>query len=155
MSYEQPLPAVPSWRPVGFHSITPSIQISKDQALEAIDWYVKALGAANLGVHKDTKNPKKVMHSTLRIGDSNFFVNDVFAEMGDAAAATNSAFYVYVEHVDAAYKRAVQEGAVGKQEPKDQFWGDRSGFFLDPYGQRWNFATPIPGFDHSKMHAPP
>jgi len=107
-----------------------------------------------LGVHKDAKNSKKVMHSTLRIGDSNFFVNDVYEGMGEAASPVTSSFYLYVDQPDDLYKRAVQAGAVGKQEPKDQFWGDRTAFFIDPYGQRWTVAHPIPGFDHSKMQMP-
>ena len=50
---------------------------------------------------------------------------------------------VYVEDVDAPFARAVEHGAQVVRPVEDQFYGDRSGQFLDPWGRRWSVATHI------------
>jgi PhnB protein len=50
---------------------------------------------------------------------------------------------VYVEDVDAVYERAVKAGAKALRPVEDQFYGDRSGQFEDPFGHRWSVATHI------------
>jgi len=157
-STAQPLPAAPSWRPEGYHAITPHINIGAGRAHEAIQWYTKAMGAIVLAEYfkddADGKPGKSVMHSALRFFDSTVFVNDVFEctsqqqqqqEWG-AFTPSSSSFYVYVEDVDAAHKKAVQEGARERLAPKDMFWGDRNAIFMDPFDQQWIIARPIPGF---------
>ena len=42
--------------------------------------------------------------------------------------------HVYVENVDAVVKRAVAAGAKLVRPVKDQFYGDRSGTLIDPFG---------------------
>jgi len=57
-------------------------------------------------------------------------------------------FYVYVENVDAAWKRAVDVGANPVMPLADMFWGDRTGCLEDPFGHRWwlsqHVADPTP-----------
>jgi PhnB protein len=48
-----------------------------------------------------------------------------------------------VEDVDATFEEALQAGATALRPVEDQFYGDRSGQFLDPFGHRWNVATHI------------
>ena len=48
---------------------------------------------------------------------------------------------IYVPDVDAALAKAVAAGATVMQPATDQFWGDRSGTIIDPYGHRWSLAT--------------
>ena len=50
-------------------------------------------------------------------------------------------FYIYVEDVDAAVKRAVAAGAKSLMPVSDMFWGDRIGGVEDPFGQKWTLAT--------------
>jgi uncharacterized glyoxalase superfamily protein PhnB len=66
------------------------------------------------------------------------FLNDTFPEMGGAAFPAN--LWIYSEHVDAAFKRAVDAGATVKMPLQDMFWGDRSGTVSDKWGNQWNFA---------------
>ena len=49
--------------------------------------------------------------------------------------------HVYVEDVDRFAERAVSAGLEVLRPVTDQFYGDRSGFFQDPFGHRWSFAT--------------
>jgi PhnB protein len=51
--------------------------------------------------------------------------------------------YLYVEDVDAVYKRAVQAGATSIKEPANQFYGDRSAGVTDPVGNYWGIATRV------------
>jgi len=146
MSTAQASTDAPSWRPAGYHSVTPQLNIDKDAALKALDWYERVFSATRINCHVDQKGSGKVAHATLRIGDSIVFVNDVFDEWRNVSGPVSSSFYVYVEHVDELYKKALQDGAVSKYEPKDQFWGDRTACVVDPFGQSWTMAHPIPGF---------
>lgn len=46
-------------------------------------------------------------------------------------------FQVAVTDVDAAFRRAVDEGASPAMPPTDMFWGDRYGWLRDPFGHVW------------------
>ncbi|MGI0000076.1 MAG: VOC family protein, partial [Nitrososphaeraceae archaeon] len=48
---------------------------------------------------------------------------------------------LYVTDCDAVYKQALEAGATSLMEPKDQFYGDRSGGVKDPCGNHWFIAT--------------
>jgi PhnB protein len=129
--------------PEGLHTITP--QLTLDNAVAAIDWYKRALGAEETS--RAAGPDGKIMHAELRIGDSRFMVND--AMMGGkgpkALGGSPAALWIYVEDCDALFKRAVAAGGQimrgGMGEMQDQFWGDRSGTFTDPHGYTWTIAT--------------
>jgi PhnB protein len=48
---------------------------------------------------------------------------------------------LYVADVDARFDRAVKAGATVKRPVVDQFYGDRSGTLVDPFGHVWTIAT--------------
>jgi uncharacterized glyoxalase superfamily protein PhnB len=129
--------------PEGFHTLTPHITVR--DAAGAIDFYKKALNAQVLN-RSDTPNGK-VMHASLKIGDSILMLNDEFPEMGGALAPRGEvpgfALHVYVENVDKLFAQAVAAGAVVKMPLMDQFWGDRYGHILDPFGFKWALATHV------------
>jgi PhnB protein len=56
---------------------------------------------------------------------------------------TTTSLHVYVDDVDNAFKRAIDAGAKEERAVQDQFYGDRTGTFLDPFGHRWNLATHV------------
>jgi len=129
--------SVASWKPSGYQSCITSVVVDKCQ--EALDFWKVALGAEVVDCHLDHKTGK-VMHGVLKIDDSVLFCNDVFPEMCPTPSSVQQ-FYVYTPDVDAAHKRAVAAGATSAAEPKDQFWGDRTGAVKDPYGFKWTFST--------------
>jgi PhnB protein len=51
--------------------------------------------------------------------------------------------FVYVEDVDQTVERAVAGGAKVLIPVQDQFWGDRTGWIMDPSGHVWTIATRI------------
>jgi uncharacterized glyoxalase superfamily protein PhnB len=77
------------------------------------------------------------MHAQVKVGDSMMMAGE---PRGDAKPMPGM-FYMYVNDVDAVYKKAVQAGAKVIHEPIDQFYGDRSGGVQDDFGNQWWIAT--------------
>ena len=125
--------------PEGFHSITPSLTC-KD-ASNAIEFYKKAFGAKEL--FRMSTPDGKVAHAELEIGNSRIMVNDVFGPCGEASANPNTYLYLYVENADDVYNRAVHNGAKAEMPLENQFWGDRFGRILDPYGHGWGISQHV------------
>jgi PhnB protein len=129
--------------PEGFHTITPHFIF--DNAAQAIDWYKKALGAEEKS--RSAGPDGKIIHAELQIGNSRFMLNDAMGGGKSAKAYGGSpiALWIYVPDCDALFNRAVAAGAHVAPGPMgqmtDQFWGDRSGTFTDPYGYQWSIAT--------------
>ena len=133
--------------PEGFHTITPSLTVPDGEA--AIMLYEKALGA--MVMHKMyAPGTKKVMHASLKIGDSIFFVGDEMPGM-PGPKQRHASFYLYVKDVDAAHKRAVAAGMKEIAAPMDMFWGDRTGVVNDAFGNHWTFATHIRNATEAEM----
>jgi PhnB protein len=122
--------------PKGFHTVNP--YITADGADKVVTFLQKAFGAEI--DHEPMKRPDgKLMHATLRVGDSMVMI----AEASERAKAMPASLYLYLPDVDAAYQRAMKAGANSIMEPADQFYGDRSGGVIDPAGNHWYLATHI------------
>jgi PhnB protein len=119
--------------PEGYHSVTPYLVVQGVDKL--IDFLEQAFGAEERYRHRGPDG--KTAHAEVQIGDS-------IVMMGEASAlwkAMPATLYLYVNHVDATYKQAVQAGAKSLREPTDMFYGDRSGGVIDPFGNQWWMAT--------------
>jgi uncharacterized glyoxalase superfamily protein PhnB len=127
--------------PKGHHTVTPSLTL--DNAAQALEWYKKALGAEETS--RAVGPDGKIMHAEIRIGDSPIMLMDAMMGMKGPKGFGGSpaSLWVYVQDCDALFKRAVTAGGKVTQhgEMIDQFWGDRSGTFIDPYGYTWSIAT--------------
>jgi uncharacterized glyoxalase superfamily protein PhnB len=123
--------------PKGVHTITPHLSVR--EASKAIEFYVKAFGAEVQGVHHTPDG--KVMHAQLKIGDSRLMLADEFPGMGTPAPQTLGGspvvLNVYVNDVDSLFSQAVAAGATVTMPLADQFWGDRYGQIVDPFGHHW------------------
>ena len=130
--------------PEGYHSVTPYIVV--DDANAAIDFYGRAFGAKEV-----FRMPMgdKIGHAEIKIGDSHVMLADEQPERGirgpKSVGGTPSSLMVYVDDVDATFKQALDAGARvdGDMDVKDQFYGDRSGTLVDPFGHKWTVATHI------------
>lgn len=121
--------------PTGFHTVTPLLAI--DGAAKAIDLYTKAFGAKEEG-RMTCPETGKIMHTMITIGNSILMLSDTFP---GCAQASNTAFYLYLNDVDSAFKKARDAGLNVKEDLKDMFWGDRTGTLTDPFGIQWTLAT--------------
>lgn len=127
--------------PPDFHSVTPSLTVR--DAAAALDFYTRALGATE---HYRIPGPEgKVAHAEFQIGDSRLMLSDEFPEWDACAPEVGKGglFMIYVEDVEAAFAKAVKEGATALLEPTDQFWGDRTARVADPFGYRWTLAQKV------------
>ena len=59
--------------------------------------------------------------------------------------------WLYVRDCDAAFRRAVDAGAKITMPVAEQFWGDRMGAVVDPYGYGWTFATRVKELSEAEM----
>lgn len=127
--------------PEGYHNVTPYLIV--DGAAGAIEFYRKAFGATEL--MRVAAPGGKVGHAEIRIGDSRIMLADEFPDMGarspKAFGGSPVNLHLYVEDVDAVARQAVAAGAKEVRPVKDQFYGDRSGAFEDPYGHLWHIST--------------
>lgn len=130
--------------PEGFHTITAHLVCRNAQ--QAIEFYKKAFGAEEVMLMRGPGG-QGVMHCELKIGDSIIFLCDEFPEMGarspQALNGTPVTIHLYVRDADATFKRAADAGATVAMPVQDQFWGDRYGKLVDPFGHHWSVAQHI------------
>ncbi len=130
--------------PDGYPRITPYLIV--DGAAEAIDFYGSVLGATQRGDRMEMPNGT-IGHAELALGDSLIMLADEAPDWGAQGPRTVGGspvtVHVYVEDVDAVFAKALAAGATERQPVTDQFYGDRSGQFEDPWGHRWNVATHV------------
>jgi PhnB protein len=129
--------------PEGYPRVSPYLCV--DGADEAIKFYSDVFGASE---RMRMGGPDgKIGHAELQFGDSLIMLADEFPEMGvqspRTVGGTPVMLSVYVEDVDATYERALAAGAKALRQVENQFYGDRSGQFEDPFGHRWSIATHV------------
>ncbi|MGH9012586.1 MAG: VOC family protein [Acidimicrobiia bacterium] len=135
----------PSVKPIpdGYPRVSAYLVI--DGASDAIDFYKDVFGASERMRMGDPSG--KVGHAELAIGDSVIMLADEYPEMDavgpKTVGGTPVTMSVYVEDVDATFDRAVKAGAKALRPVENQFYGDRSGQFLDPFGHKWSVASHI------------
>ncbi len=129
--------------PDGYHTVTPYL-IVKDAAA-ALDFYQRALGAME---RVRMPGPEgKIMHAEIQVGDSMIMLADEFPGMGAVSPQTIGGTAVglclYIKDVDARFQQAVAAGAKVERPLQNQFYGDRSGTIIDPFGHKWTLATHV------------
>src|SRR5947199_8890475 len=137
--------------PENYPRVMPYLAI--DGASDAIAFYRTVLGATErmrMGAPGD-----KVGHAELDIGDSVIMLADIFPDAGNKSPATLGGtpvtLMVYGEDVDGVLKTAIDNGASEVQAPADQFYGDRTAAYEDPWGHRWHLATHIEDLTEEEM----
>jgi PhnB protein len=127
--------------PEGYHTATAYLVVNG--AANAIEFYKKAFGATE--VMRFAQPDGKIGHAEIKIGDSRIMLADEYPEMGyrspQAFGGSPVSIHLYVEDADALANQAVAAGAKVQRPVKDQFYGDRSGTFEDPFGHVWHIST--------------
>ena len=137
--------------PEGFHAITPYLAVKDAKA--AIQFYQQAFGAKEVG--RISMPGGAVGHAELQIGDSRIMLAEEMPDWGNKSPTTLGGSPVgialYVADVDATYQRALDAGAKAIEAVKDQFYGDRAGSLLDPFGHKWHILTHIEDLSFEEM----
>ncbi len=129
--------------PVPKDCMTPYLIVA--DAARAIRFYQSVFGAEE--VFRLAEPGGKIGHAELRIGDANLMLADEYPEQGATGPAslggTPVTIHLYVADVDATIAAAQAQGATLLRPAKDEFFGDRAGTLVDPFGHRWMVATRI------------
>lgn len=137
------MPAKTKPVPQGYHHITPYLYIKG--AAAAIDFYKDVFGATE--IMRMPQPDGRIGHAELKMGDSFIMLADEYPEMDIVGPATlgNSTvgILLYVDDADATFNKAVSRGAKVNKPLADQFYGDRSGTVIDPFGHKWTIATHV------------
>ena len=120
--------------PEGYHAVTPYLIGAAGKVLD----FVKSTFDAQETFRMPGPN-NSIAHAEFRIGDSNLMISDG----GQEYPAMPCSLYVYVNDVDATYKRALKAGAASLKEPANQFYGDRTASVRDAAGNIWGIGTHI------------
>ena len=137
--------------PDEYPQVTPYLHV--DGAAAAIDFYVEVFGAVERG--RIPGPDGTIGHAELQIGTGVVMLADEYPDMDirgpRSRGGSSVTIHVYVEDVDATFERAVAAGAKSLRPVENQFYGDRSGQFEDPFGHRWNLATRVEDVSPEEM----
>ena len=127
--------------PDGYHTVTPYFTVRN--AAAALEFYKKAFGAVE--VMRFDMPGGGVAHAEIQIGDSKVMLGDENPDFGNKSpqtlGGTPGGLCIYVEDCDAVFAKALAAGATVMKPMADQFYGDRSGTVIDPFGHAWTIAT--------------
>lgn len=130
-----------------------SVALCVDGAADAIEFYKDILGATE---RMRFERSGRIGHCELEIGDSLLMVSDEFPEMDfrspEFIGGTPVSLVIYVADVDATFAAALAAGATESRPVEDQFHGDRSGEFIDPWGHRWAVMSHIEDVDDAEIN---
>jgi uncharacterized glyoxalase superfamily protein PhnB len=133
------------------HSVTPHLVC--DGAADAIEFYKKAFNAVEGGRMQTPDG--KIMHAEVRIGDSTVMLVDEFPDYGSIGPkklnGSPVTIHLYVPNVDQVFEQALAAGATVRMPLENQFWGDRYGQVVDPFGHNWSIATHVKDMTQEEM----
>jgi uncharacterized glyoxalase superfamily protein PhnB len=129
--------------------IVPHLIVS--DAREAVDFYRRAFSATVLyrspspsgeGEHVHLKIWSSLVQlSTEEPSYRQNHAEGMLLASPETLSASTCLFQIGVPDVDAAFKRAVDNGATPALPPANMFWGDRYGWVRDPFGHMWALCT--------------
>jgi len=131
--------------PTSYRRVTPTLVVR--DAAKAIEFYAEVFGATERMRFPGPGDT--IAHAEIEIGDAVVMVEDESPMMGTKAPpaggieGTPNGLFVYVEGADAVIDHAVKLGATLKRPAEDQFYGDRDGHIIDPFGHSWTIATHV------------
>ena len=138
-------PARPNPIPDSYRRVTPCLTVQG--AAKALEFYAAVFGATE---RMRTPGPGgTIVHAEIQIGDSVVIVADESPPQGTKApppgglAGCPAFLFIYVEDVDAVIAHAAELGATVQRAAQDQFYGDRDGYIIDPFGHGWTIASHV------------
>jgi PhnB protein len=120
----------------GFTTLTPYVMV-REAGL--VDFLARVFAAEETFSARGSAGG---MHREVRVGNSMIMIGEQGAQ---EIPVRRAAFHVYVQDVDATFKRALDAGAASLGVPEDRPYGERAGFIKDPFGNHWYIATPLGG----------
>jgi PhnB protein len=123
-------------------SLSPYICVT--DAAGAIEFYKQAFGAEEKFRLIDPSDGR-IGHAEIVIGGNVMMLSDEYPDFGalgpESLGGSPVKFHIYVPDVDATFAAALALGATELRPITAQFYGDRSGMVVDPFGHSWSIAT--------------
>jgi PhnB protein len=138
VSAQKPVKPIPE----GYHTVTPFLIVNNASML--IEFIKRAFDGEVTSVMKESE---KVMHATVKIGDSIIMLSDA----SEKFAPMPSMLYLYVDDVDAVYEKALKAKGISLREPINEFYGDRSAGIKDAWDNQWWMATHVEDVSNEEM----
>ena len=121
--------------PEGLGTVTPYLHPRGAPAL--VEFLKRAFAAEEMFVHRGPEDA--IVHAKIRVGGSVIEMGEAHDEWGPMPTM----FYVYVDDVDAWYRRALAAGAAPMEPPALQPYGERRAAVRDAFGNQWYLAAPV------------
>ncbi|WP_263385265.1 VOC family protein [Granulicella arctica] len=129
--------------------LLPYLVVSNGTA--AVEFYKKAFDAVEDEPAYYAPGTTKILNVRMSIRGGVFMLCDDFSKMAGIPESTPEALggspvtlhLHYETGIDEAFEKAVAAGASVKMPLIDQFWGDRYGQLMDPFGHRWAMGQTI------------
>ena len=137
--------------PAGYPTLLPYLVVRR--AAEAIAFYQQVFGAVE--IMRLNAPDGSIGHAEIKIGEAVVMLSEENPAWGslspEAIGGSPVTLFLYVPDVDATFESAIKAGAKELMPVKDQFWGDRTGVVIDPFGHRWHIGTHIEDVDPDKL----
>ena len=131
--------------PGSYRRITPCLTVQ--DAAKALEFYAAVFRATERMRFPGPGGT--IAHAEIQIGDSVVIVEDEDPHRGTKAPppgglpGSPASLFIYVEDVDAVIAHAADLGATVRRPAQDQFYGDRDGHIIDPFGHGWTVASHV------------
>jgi PhnB protein len=138
-------PARPNPIPDSYRRVTPCLTVHG--AGKALEFYAAVFSAAERMRFPGPGGT--IAHAEIQIGDSVVIVEDEDPQRGTKAPppgglpGSPASLFIYVEDADAVIARAAELGATVQRPAENQFYGDRDGHIIDPFGHGWTVASHV------------
>ena len=120
--------------------------LTVSDAAAAIEFYKTAFGAMGIARHHAPESTL-IMHAHLMINDGSVMLSDDFSSVMGGKSSTPEALggspvtiHLQMGMWTTFWERAVAAGATVRMPLAEQFWGDRYGQLLDPFGHKWSIG---------------
>jgi len=118
-----------------YRTVTPYLLVPDADA--ELEFLKAAFGGTEVSCQRHSD--KTVLHAEMRIGDSLVMLG----QAGGEWKPRGGAFYLWVDDVDATYRKALTAGATSESQPEDKPYGHRNAGVVDKNGVTWWIAAPV------------
>jgi len=118
--------------PEGYAALTPGMNLKG--AVKAIEFFSKVFGAELVDKYEGPNG--HIVHADMKIAGGHIMFAEAVRD-----PVQNMHAMIFVNDCDTVFKRAIEAGATEKRPLTDQFYGDRSGTVMDPFGNLWTIST--------------
>lgn len=138
--------------PAGYHTVTPYLVVRGGEA--ALEFYKKAFGASE--IMRIPMPGGRVAHAEIQIAESRIMLGDESPDCGslspESVGGTPVGINLYVPNADETGRKFIEAGGKSLTPIENQFYGDRSGQFLDPFGHKWTISTHVEDVSEEELN---